>query len=467
VAERVEGRSCCPGEHRRSTVKTPFLKVLLAAAGTALAVILSLAGTASANNGWVAGRFQVWNTNGNFCAANATSCMGSRYTSVMFNSAQPIANAYVQIKDPQNNVIGTGGTDSNGDFNIGWYRATDPTAFTVWVLAAHKNWYFRVDDVNGNRRFTLTSAITPVPSSSGSPQNIGTWTQGAVNWSDPGFNAYWAGERVYRDVFANVAILVNNFTNVEVRGFADAIPGFLNTCNTSCANGATKRVQLDANAGGAWSPQARMMHEMGHVASYVTRPWNSPNDYSWPNQANNSGNWFLGPAPMSPVPSSEWGHVAFEEAFATHYANLALWWDNSVAPTACISPSSHCYDGMGNPLAFSNIEATSFPFATNNCVANEGRFVISHVRYLWDIYDTVNDCDGDTYSATAGDYWKHLHNPAWYPTGTGPNQHQEPWDSAMMSVTEPDGRGSSSYLNNYRTNVAETVNLNISNCWPN
>jgi hypothetical protein len=82
------------------------------------------------------------------------------------------------------------------------------------------------------------------------------------------------------------------------------------------------------------------------------------------------------------------------------------------------------------------------------------------------VFDNHNDADGDSYSANQGDFWKHLHNLAWYPEGTETNQIDEPWNPTRTAVTELDGRGSTSYAANYAANVVNISLLRVDNCSP-
>ena len=178
--------------------------------------------------------------------------------------------------------------------------------------------------------------------------------------------------------------------------------------------------------------------------------------------------------------TSEWGVSAFEEAWATHYGSATFWAANSNAATTCLS-AVHCYNQTSvSPVAFApaggtNIEATSFPFAVNNCntaaATPEGRWPLSSMRFLWDVYDDHNDGDGDSYSAANGQFWNHFANLAFYPQGTSADQIDEPWNSTRTAVTERDGRGSQSYKNNFQTQFPQ-FNSNIhllwvDNCSPN
>jgi hypothetical protein len=166
---------------------------------------------------------------------------------------------------------------------------------------------------------------------------------------------------------------------------------------------------------------------------------------------------------------AEWGAAAFEEAWATHYGSVTLWADNAESPTTCLS-SGTCYDSTGAPFFGTDLEASSYPHEENNCDANtanpEARWPLSAMRYFWDVYDNHNDADGDTYSASQGNFWQHFANLAWYPEGTDTNQIDEPWNSTYTAVTEPDGRGSTSYFVNYDANVTYTGTLWADNCAP-
>lgn len=74
------------------------------------------------------------------------------------------------------------------------------------------------------------------------------------------------------------------------------------------------------------------------------------------------------------------------------------------------------------PLVGNDLELTSYPFATNNCVttpsAPESRQPLSHMRFLWDVWDSHNDGTGDSYTANIpGHYAGHINLPQFYPAG--------------------------------------------------
>jgi hypothetical protein len=232
-----------------------------------------------------------------------------------------------------------------------------------------------------------------------------------------------------------VGVFSSNFTNVEIRGFANTITGFMPTepCNTSCADGPSKRVQLDANA--AFMPMSRVMREMGHVADYVEKNYKGVNDYCYPSHG--GCGWSFN--------SAEWGSGAFEEAIATLGSNATFWWPDATTPTSCID-AGICYDGSGNPKANTNIEASSYPWDVDNCVANEGRWMLSHQRFHWDVYDANNDAAGDTLQDGLDCFWCVFTNLASYASGINANQINEPWqETSLTNVDNYDGRGSASW----------------------
>lgn len=251
---------------------------------TALALSI---GSADAATGYVSGTWYFYNHNGNYCPST-NACTGAMYRQSEYNTYKRIPNASVWVTDSNGYLLGAGNTDYNGIFNVSWNSGSTPSEIQVHVWAAQKDGRFYFADSSGGRIHTYTSAFTPsTTSTSTSPQDIGNQYVGSASSPDAYFNAYWVAEKQWRTVMGYSYWLVSAFTDVEVRGFANSIPGFMGTCNTSCANGSAKRVQLDANA--AYSPQARAMHELGHVASYLTHPWRLTNNYNYPSTTGNGG----------------------------------------------------------------------------------------------------------------------------------------------------------------------------------
>jgi hypothetical protein len=261
----------------------------------------------------------------------------------------------------------------------------------------------------------------------------------------------------WRTSLGLVGTLINSYTGIEIRGYANSIPGFLNTCNTSCANGT--KIQLDSSA--MFQVQGRIMHESGHVASGLLDSHLNGGNYCWPSTVSSTGsfcNWSLG--------TPEWAAASFEEAFATFTADSTLWSPDAVEPTSCLSQGrcDHAVDG-------NLIELTHYPYSTNNCSLNvndpEARWPISTMRYLWDIYDNHNDADGDTIAEGWSNYWRMYGNLTNYPSGTSPGQKDEPWNSTYTAIDDYDGRGAILYQSHYDIQYGiSTSLLRTSNCSP-
>jgi hypothetical protein len=399
--------------------------------------------------GYVSGTWKFWNKNGNYCPTT-NACVGSRYTQDSYNTLLPISNAAVLAVDSATgHVLGQGVTATDGTFSFSW-SGVNANPIRVVVFPQQKDGRFSIWNSSGGVVSNTTGPLVPTFPTT----NAGMWYVGSSispNWY---YNAYWAVERQWRDVLALVGVELDKFTNIQIRGFARNMPDFLGDCQSSCSNGGLKSVQLDDGAG--LMPQGRAMHEMGHIAEYVAHPWSRTMNYNWPDTSTFSamGDWSRS--------SGEWGAPAFEEAFATHYGNIAFWNDNSTTPTTCTSAAT-CYQN-GAPISNSDIEASSYPFATNNCstaaAAPEARWPLSQMRYLWDVFDNHFDADGDEYSANQGDFWMHLAVLANYPNGTGTDQIDEP-------LTNRDGRGSGSYHDNYLSMTThDTGLLRTDNCSP-
>ena len=161
-----------------------------------------------------------------------------------------------------------------------------------------------------------------------------------------------------------------------------------------------------------------------------------------------------------------------DEATASFLGISTLWWPEAVHPTYCTSVG-HCFTGSPPvPLSYADLEHTSYPYDTDNCskaAANpESRWPVSGMRFLWDLYDTTNDCLGDTIQ----DGWDCL-ECFWevrtkYPDGVNAYQWEEPWtDTRYILHDNWDGRGMSSYEYNYRAAYSRaSAVLWVDNCSP-
>ena len=450
-----------------------------------LALSMLLPATAFAETGVLTGTFLFLNANGNYCPSTQ-NCKGSWYPQSDFNKEMPIANAKVYVLDPAQpasmNVIGEGRTDDTGAWLAGWDTkgAPAPAMIEVIVTATQADSIFGINDPAGQYANATTGTFAPTLGTTlFTPQVLQPAVAGTVALPDDYFNAYWAAEWVWRTVIQAAGTAQANFNNIEIRGFQDIIPNFLTAAGnhpSSAAVGSMKRVQLDANA--AMAPQARVMHELGHVANYIAHPAQLATVYDWVPGATPPVKLVANPGPWA-QDTAEWGAVAFEEAFATHYGSIAFWDLNSEVPTTCLAARGiSCYlpDASGaadmviSPAT--TLEASSFPVGgTDNCSTNamnpENRWPLSAMRYFWDIFDDHDGEGGDTYSAGKANFWQHLAVLHDYKDGRGTNEIDEPWDPTLPDVTEPDGRACASYEFNYQAMTGDsTTTQRTMNCTP-
>lgn len=438
---------------------------------------------AFAETGVLMGTFLFIQANGNFCPSNQ-NCVGTWYPQAAFNTEMPVSNAKVYVLDasvPANRpIIGEGRSDDTGAWLAGWDTngAPAPSMIEVIVTATQADGRFGINNAAGQYINATVGAFPPMLGTTlFAPQVLDPAVVGTVALPDDFFNSYWAGEWVWRTVMQGAGSAQANFTNVEVRGFQDTIPGFLTAAGfhpTSAASGAQKRLQLDSNA--AFSPQARMMHELGHIANYIAHPFNMAMVYDWVQGAATPVKIIPNPGPWG-YDGAEWGAVSFEEAFATHYGSIAFWALNSEVPVSCWAARGFtCY--LPDPVTgardmlintASTLEASS-NVGSNNCSTNpvnpEDRWPLTAMRYFWDIFDD-HDEGGDAYSAGNGTFWQHLAVLAAYKDGMGPNEIDEPWDASTPDVTEPDGRACASYEANFQAFTGDsTAAQRTMNCTP-
>ncbi|AKI99243.1 hypothetical protein ATI61_106618 [Archangium gephyra] len=420
-----------------------------------LVVLGTMLGASStqAASGYVRGRMQFWQNQGNYCP-NTRDCTGAVYTQAQFQTYQPVRNARVYVwSDQANAVIGQGATDLNGDYTISWYYAgtTPPTGVYVYWVPDHKDGRFYIRYSNGTYRWYPTGYFTLLNgTTSTSPQNIGTAAWGSSSYADEWANTYDGAELMWREGLNYFGVMQSNFTNVEIRGFANDMPGFNGECPTSCANGYSKRVQLDVGA--AYAPQGRVMHEMGHIASYLAHPYSGTggNGYCYPSTSNfpDKCQWWT-------LNTAEHGSAAFEEALATFLADSALYYPNAPAPHSCLASAAPCAPGQFN------LETSS----GSACASGENRWPLTAMRFLWDVYDSVDD--QESVAEGAGNYWKMLNVMALYDNGTESLQISEPWNSNYSAIDNWDGRGSYSYRLNYFNKNGTSVYVPYSrNCSP-
>ncbi len=393
------------------TPRALFAAVACAAALAAPSMALA------ASSGTVSGRLMFYQNQGNFCPSSR-DCSGTVYPQSQFNTNTGVAHVKVYVRDPSDAIKGQGTTDANGNFTVSWTHlgAGAPPQMRVTWSAEHKDGRFTIRAESGGLWNMWTYLFTVTPSSN---TNIGTKTWGSAGSPHRIANVYDGAKRMWYDSLTYSGRMVSYFTNVDVRAFDTA-----GTCPTSCARGAAKQILLDPNS--AYSPQARIMHEMGHIASYL-----SHNGQSYAQQSS----YAFGGAGGWTITSAEWGSAQFEEAIATFFGDRAIYWRNARAPHTCIASAVAC-----GTNAFNTETSTG-----TSCATNENRWPLTVMRYLEDLYDTNSDFTGETVQAP---FWYFFDTLASYPEGTANFAEDEPLSGCTggaSGVCDPDGRSGNDF----------------------
>lgn len=331
--------------------------------GWLLVALLALPSTADAASGTLRGYWQFYQNQGNYCDASGgqTCNSASRYTEDEFNTYQRIKNSKVYIKDQNDVVIGSGVTSSDGYFNVNWFRVSTPTFVRVFWQLEHKDDRFRVRDSTGGTYAYWTPNITVT---NGANQYTGTWNVGSSGSPSGIANIYDGADRMWYDALNYSGKMQAVFTNLEIRAYPT-------DCPTACAKGPENRIHMPSGA--EFRPQARILHEMGHIASYKSNPRRMSTGYNYPTESLGGGSWSF--------TTNEWRSAALEEGRATFFGDVAFYWSWATDPRTCNSTGP----------CTTSIEAGI------SCSGTVGRRALQMDRYMWDIYDTVND--GETVSA--------------------------------------------------------------------
>ena len=170
----------------------------------------------------------------------------------------------------------------------------------------------------------------------------------------------------------------------------------------------------------------------------MSKPFTFTGAYDHPNTCTGCGSWSF--------TSQEWAAAGFEEGLATFAGDVAMYWFFAPQPTTCLSSSS-C------GIASQHIENSG----GSSCAAGNERHPINVDRYLWDIYDSIDD--PGFVDTTAINYWQFFAIMNAYPSGTSNHQIDEPWNAAFTAVDNFDGRGSSDF--EFRLNNLYTIDSSV------
>ncbi|MBS2020881.1 MAG: hypothetical protein JST92_00600 [Deltaproteobacteria bacterium] len=386
------------------------------------------------------GTIQYYNNQGNFCPTTR-DCSGTYYPQSEFHAYVPVRDTRVYIRrDSDSAIIGQGSTNAGGQFTISWSipgGTGDVQANLIWV-GEHKDGRFAIRASDGSQYIFWTMPFTL---HSHGTDSVGALSWGTENSPNPIANVYDGAWRTWRQ-FSLSNRLVTYFTGVEIR-----YPS--SDCPTSCTSGSDKLVKLDPDS--AYAPQARVMHELGHVASYVSNRDQSrslSNDYCYPNTGGNCG-WSL--------QTAEWSQDAFEEGFATFAGDTALASPWSTAPHTCYQSAAACSTGHHNE--------ESSPGATGQCASDENRFPLSVVRYLWDAYDFNVDYPTETLARDPHEFFDTLNS---FDNGRDNHQKDEPQCCILgyCYLCTRDGRSAVDFKWNWANWGTDSSSAWTNNCSP-
>lgn len=391
---------------------------------------------ADAFEGVVRGRIQFYNNQGNYCPS-FRDCTDARYHQSEYNRVQPIRSAKVYVVDSGGNRIGQGSTTGSGRFTIRWSSSSAaPRAHIEWY-GEHRDGRYAIRTSRGGRYVMWTANRTLIRNTTSSrPQELGNFVWGSASNPHSLANLYDGAWRMWTWSLSQSRRMRTYFTDVQVRAF-DPV-----ACPTSCANG--KRIIIDS-VGSTFSPQARIFHEMGHVASELSSPGRS---YRFCGQYNRNGN------PGWNMSSQEWACASFEEGLATFFGDVAVYGPRNPAPHSCIS-SSFC-------ASATNVETTT---GMLSCSTNEGRTAFAVSKYLRDLYDRTNVAESRVVDPDSVPYFHFFDTLNRYRTGTGNQAKNEPWRRRFFiwSIDDRDGRSSIDFSRHFRAQTGLDDGLQLLN----
>jgi len=345
---------------------------LISMSAVALAAAIFAPTAAHAASGTIKGTWVNYQNQGNYCDPAGRNCTGSRYLKSEYNVLHPISDTKVYVKDQNGAVIGTGVTDANGAFSIVWNRASTPSFVRVYWQFEHKDDRFKIRADGGGvlAKWTWEIAVT-----NGGVTNVGTIAAGNASAISGLANIYDGADRMWNDSLRFSGLMLSRFTGLTIRAYSDR-------CPTACANSGENMIWMPE--GSQFRPQARILHEMGHIAAgKAAGARMDPGSYCYPSQfipgededcPNAATNGWS-------MTSTEWRGVALKEGMATVLGDIALYWNNAVDPRSCLS--------AGECPASSSTESSVA------CTGQVGRSAMQMVRYLWDHYDARVDGNDD------------------------------------------------------------------------
>lgn len=365
-------------------------------------VTVGLPGAAFAANGTATGQLVFHNALGNYCPSSR-DCTGAKYPQSQFNIQRPVRHTKVYVRDQNDVIVGQGTTSATGSFAVSWYSPSNPSALRVTWHLEHKDNRFRLLTASGTTYNLFTVYKTPVLNGGDTVFGKNYWGTSAAPYGPA--NQYDAAFRFSWDTIYYSNVLQARFTNVRIH---------LNSTycgDASCSSGSGKEIWMVP--GSDYSPQERLMHEMGHAASDLSHRdgdyWTMV-DYCYPSTGSDC-HW------SNTTP--EWSQISLEEAAATFFATVALYAANAKSPHTCRMDKAPCSTGLHD------VEVGG------NCATGQFRWPLTNLRAYWDMFDTRQD------GLFGLDIWSHsldtmVNTFGRYPNGRGNREKNDGWGCPLI-----------------------------------
>lgn len=348
-------------------------------------------------SGTARGQIQILQQQGQYCdipagqpgdkngAGNQTCDQWSLYTENEFNTWVPAPLTIVYVENQNSSQIGSCSTDIYGSYSCGWVADPQPTQIRVrWRMEDGFN-RFKIRNPDGTIQAGYISSWK-VPVLNGFTDFTAIQVNSA--WG----NLYSGAAKAWYNALNYSSILQNNYTGLQIWAFTGT-----NVCPTGCADGPNNRIKINSDSGtfnSAYAPQARIMHEMGHIASFKAQPRElTHGSYCYPLQevAPSGATTCSDGTPNGwTLTSSEWQSIALEEGRASFFGDVAFYWHTAADARTCGVTRGTCSSSW-------KLETTA------TCSTNFGRRAFQADRYMWDIYDTASD--GETVSTSYANFF--------------------------------------------------------------
>jgi hypothetical protein len=385
--------------------------------------------------GAVEGRLLFYQNNGSFCPSGiGRNCTGTTYPQSQNKTFRPVKNARLVLVSPTSGFSGFGSTDANGNFQVGWVATSPPHVPNGSLqFRGHKDGLFKLVGADGQEYSLIVGSV---PLRDGETVQVGDLKVGSADAPNALFNYYDAANHAWEFALKTSNEIANSWGTVELRGIyqndgdpSDDEP----ECYDTCASGRDSYMKL----GPASDFQMQTVaHELGHIASHKINPFRNAGDYEYPvrcilvpDEEDCTGN---GHSNVSP----EWQHVQFEEGFSSFVATAALNTQLAPDPYFCAQTATYC---IGVELAMEPSKGR-YP---NECTQAEARAENQVTRFLWDVYDGVNDtaAGGQAYNETFRfSFAQIVEAVASFSSGTFDRQDDEQLNTARTAFDARDGR---------------------------